>query len=199
MREAYRVVRCTLRVTACSCCPWSPDWRAEWAVTLSTQTAKCQGILHQNIVLTAPQHVGCELLCCFFSSLFSLSSSLKMVSHRSWKPTAIPIFDSSSAKFSFVCFVGLSFWALQVSCLSYKQLLHFYISFFHALSLLSNVNQMTDSCWTENNITCVFFLIIWYISPSPIFDRWHTYTQWKSVIWDAHRDTGFFNAFEMAA
>lgn len=123
MREAYRVVRCTLRVTTCSRCPWSPDWRAEWAVTLSPQTAKCQGFLHQNIVLTAPQHVGCELLCCFFSSVFSLSSSLKMVSHRLWKPTAIPIFDFNSAQFSFVL-SGYLFWALPVSCLSCKQLWH---------------------------------------------------------------------------
>lgn len=70
MREAYRVVRCTLRVTTCSCCPWSPHRRAEWAVAPSPQTAKCQGSLHQDIELSAPQQVRCELLCCFICSLF---------------------------------------------------------------------------------------------------------------------------------
>lgn len=59
MREAYRVVRCTLRVTTCSCCPWSPHWRAEWTVAQSPQTAKCQGSLHQYIVLSAPWQVRC--------------------------------------------------------------------------------------------------------------------------------------------
>lgn len=34
MREAYRVVRCTLRVTTCSRCPWSPHQRAQRAVPL---------------------------------------------------------------------------------------------------------------------------------------------------------------------
>ena len=68
MREAYRVVRCTLRVTTCSCCPWSPHRRAEWAVAPSPQTAKCQGSLHQNIELSAPQQVRCELFCCFICS-----------------------------------------------------------------------------------------------------------------------------------
>lgn len=63
IREAYRVVRSTPGVTTCSFCPWSPDWRAEWSSALSPQTAKCQGFLHQNIVLTAAQLVRCKLLC----------------------------------------------------------------------------------------------------------------------------------------
>lgn len=63
MREAYRVVGSTPGVTACSFCPWSPDWRAEWSSTPSPQTAKCQGFLHQNIVLAAAQLVRCKLLC----------------------------------------------------------------------------------------------------------------------------------------
>lgn len=70
MREAYRVVRCTLRVTTCSCCPWSPHRRAEWAMALSRQTAKCQGSLHQYIELSAPQQVMCELFCCLLFSMF---------------------------------------------------------------------------------------------------------------------------------
>lgn len=72
MREAYRVVRCTLRVTTCSCCPWSPHRRAEWAVALSLQTAKCQGSLHQYIALSASQQVRCELFCCLFFPMFPL-------------------------------------------------------------------------------------------------------------------------------
>lgn len=68
MKEAYHVAGSTPGVTTCSSCPWSPDWRAEWSSALSPQMAKCQGFLHQNIVLTTAQHVRCKWQCCSFSS-----------------------------------------------------------------------------------------------------------------------------------
>lgn len=99
MREAYRVVRCTLRVTTCSCCPRSARQGPEWAVAPSPLTAKCQGSLHQYIVLSAPQQLRCELFWRIFSSVFSsvwllcwASFFMKFVTHLSWKPIAMSAF-----------------------------------------------------------------------------------------------------------